>query len=405
MGMCSSLRSRLLGDCALSCTGDTGFGGNDDGWNTNTDASKPRNQRKAARKRSRMIDDWLKAEDIAYKLTHRLLLLGLEESGKSTIVKQMRILHGNGFSAEEKKLKVPDIKKNIKEAIGTIVRAMRELSPPVELANPDNQFRIDYIMNLTSHADFDFPLEFYEHTKALWQDEGVKACYERANEYQLIDRAQYFLDKIEIVQQDDYTPTDQDLLRSRFQTSGIHEAKFQVDKLNFHVFDIGCQFRKWMKCFNDATGIIFVVDSSSYNMVLPWDDETNRLQEALHLYRCIAQRPWDGWRSVLLFLNKQDLLAEKVLAGKWKIEDYFSDFIRYTTPEEAIPEPGEDPRVTRAKYFIRDEFLRVSIASSAGQKNCYPHFTCAVDTENIQRVFNDCRDILLRMYLREFGPL
>lgn len=27
----------------------------------------------------------------------------------------------------------------------------------------------------------------------------------------------------------------------------------------------------------------------------------------------------------------------------------------------ATPEPGEDPRVTRAKYFIRDEFL-VSIS-------------------------------------------
>lgn len=32
--------------------------------------------------------------------------------------------------------------------------------------------------------------EFYEHTKTLWQDEGVKACYERSNEYQLIDCAQ-----------------------------------------------------------------------------------------------------------------------------------------------------------------------------------------------------------------------
>lgn len=32
--------------------------------------------------------------------------------------------------------------------------------------------------------------EFYEHTKTLWQDDGVKACYERSNEYQLIDCAQ-----------------------------------------------------------------------------------------------------------------------------------------------------------------------------------------------------------------------
>ncbi|XP_066450183.1 guanine nucleotide-binding protein G(s) subunit alpha-like [Eleutherodactylus coqui] len=408
MGMCSSLRSRLLGDRAISGISNTGSGGNDDGWNTNTDASKPRNQRKAARKRSRMIDDWLKAEDIAYKQAHRLLIEGLEESGKSTIVKQMRILHGNGFSAEEKKLKVQDIKKNIKEAIETIVRAMRELSPPVELANPDNQFRIDYIMNLPSHEDFDFPPVFYEHTKALWQDEGVKACYERANGYYLIDRAQYFLDKIEIVQQDDYTPTDQDLLRCRLQTSGIYEAKFQVDKVNFHVFQIGYQFRKWIKCFNDATGIIFVVDSSSYNMVIREDNPTNRLQGALQLFNYIwnsrwARRiSWNGQRtadtrwtnSVFLFLNKQDLLAEKVLAGKWKIEDYFPDFVRYTSPDDAIPEPGEDPRVTRAKYFIRDEFLRISSASGSGQMYCYPHFTCAVDTENNHH----CQDILKGMH-------
>ncbi|KAG9491310.1 hypothetical protein GDO78_000029 [Eleutherodactylus coqui] len=399
--MCSSLRSRLLGDCALSCTSDTGSGGNDDGWNTNTDASKPRNQRKAARRRSRMIDDWLKAEDKAYKLTHRLLLMGLDESGKSTIVKHMRILNGNGFSAEEKKLKVQDIKKNIKEAIETIVRAMRELSPPVELANPDNQFRIDYIMNLLSHEDFDFPPEFYEHTKALWQDKGVKACYERANEYDLIDCAQYFLDKIEIVQQDDYTPTDQDLLRCRFQTSGIHEAKFQVDKVNFHVFDIGrhCLLRTWIKFFNEATGILYVVDSSSYNMVLPWDDETNRLKDALQLFRCICCNSLIRSFSVVLFLNKQDLLAEKVLAGKWKIEDYFPEFDWYTTPDDAIPEPGEDPRVTRAKYFIRDKFLDETPTLMGDERNCYPHFTCAVDTENIQRVFNDCQDILKKMYL------
>lgn len=84
------------------------------------------------------------------------------------------------------------------------------------------------------------------------------------------------------------------------------------------------------------------------------------------------------------------MLAEKVLAGKSKIEDYFPEYARYTIPNEglcpteipevligflftsvsvnceslvllATPEPGEDPRVTRAKFFIRDEFL-VSIS-------------------------------------------
>ncbi|PIO37823.1 hypothetical protein AB205_0214040, partial [Aquarana catesbeiana] len=138
---------------------------------------------------------------------------------------------------------------------------------------------------------------------------------------------------------------------------------------------------------------------------------------------------WLRTISVILFLNKQDLLAEKVLAGKSKIEDYFPEFARYTTPDDvtdsvinlvppmftlstffllpflASPELGEDPRVTRAKYFIRDEFLRISTASGDGRHYCYPHFTCAVDTENIRRVFNDCRDIIQRMHLRQYELL
>uniref|UniRef100_A0A8C6PUM4 Guanine nucleotide-binding protein G(s) subunit alpha n=1 Tax=Nothobranchius furzeri TaxID=105023 RepID=A0A8C6PUM4_NOTFU len=128
-----------------------------------------------------------------------------------------------------------------------------------------------------------------------------------------------------------------------------------------------------------------------------------QLQKDKQVYR--ATHRWLRTISAILFLNKQDLLAEKVLAEKSKIEEYFPEFARYTTPDDAIPEPGEDPRVTRAKYFIRDEFLTISTASGGGRHYCYPHFTCAVDTENIRRVFNDCRDIIQRMHLRQYELL
>ncbi|KAJ3595521.1 hypothetical protein NHX12_004824 [Muraenolepis orangiensis] len=224
----------------------------------------------------------------------------------------------------------------------------------------------------------------------------------------LLNNGLIFLDRIDSVRQSDYTPTDQDLLRCRVLTSGIFETRFQVDKVNFHMFDVGGQRderRKWIQCFNDVTAIIFVVASSSYNMVIREDNNTNRLREALDLFRSIWNNRWLRTISVILFLNKQDMLAEKVLAGKSKIEDYFPEYARYTIPNEATPEPGEDPKVTRAKFFIRDEFLRISTASGDGRHYCYPHFTCAVDTENIRRVFNDCRDIIQRMHLRQYELL
>ncbi|XP_062376809.1 guanine nucleotide-binding protein G(olf) subunit alpha isoform X1 [Sardina pilchardus] len=363
---------------------------------------------KEAKKISIRIDRELKEQKREYRQTYRLLLLGAGESGKSTIVKQMRILHVNGFNAEEKKQKILDIRKNVKDAIVTIVSAMSTLIPPVPLGNVANQPRIDYIKSIAPLSDFDYTEEFFDHAKHLWEDEGVKACFERSNEYQLIDCAQYFLDKIDPVSQPDYTPTDQDLLRCRVLTSGIFETRFQVDKVNFHMFDVGGQRderRKWIQCFNDVTAIIFVAASSSYNMVIREDNSTNRLRESLDLFRSIWNNRFLRTISVILFLNKQDMLAEKILAGKSKLEDYFPDYARYSPPTDAAGDPGEDPRVTRAKFFIRDEFLRISTASGDGKHYCYPHFTCAVDTENIRRVFNDCRDIIQRMHLRQYELL
>nr|AGY52592.1 G protein a subunit [Crassostrea angulata] len=363
---------------------------------------------KKAKEANKRIEKLLAKDKQIYKATHRLLLLGAGESDKSTIVKQMRILHVNGFGPDERKQKIEDIKKNIRDAILSIVGAMASLNPPVLLENPDNQFRVDYMLNVASQPDFDYPAEFYEHTEILWSDKGVQACYERSNEYQLIDCAQYFLDRVHIVKQSDYTPSEQDILRCRVLTSGIFETRFTVDKVNFHMFDVGGQRderRKWIQCFNDVTAIIFVTACSSYNFVLREDPSQNRLKESLVLFHSIWNNRWLRIISIILFLNKQDLLAEKVKAGKSKIEDYFPEYKRYQIPPDAVLELNEDPEVARAKYFIRDEFLRISTASGDGKHYCYPHFTCAVDTENIRRVFNDCRDIIQRMHLRQYELL
>ncbi|CAH1779778.1 unnamed protein product, partial [Owenia fusiformis] len=279
---------------------------------------------KNKREANKRIEKQLQKDKQLYRATHRLLLLGAGESGKSTIVKQMRILHVNGFGTDEKRQKIEDIKKNIRDAILTITGAMSTLNPPISLENPRDQFRVDYIQDIASQADFDYPSEFYEHTEILWKDQGVVSCFERSNEYQLIDCAKYFLDKVHLIKMPDYTPSEQDILRCRVLTSGIFETKFSVDKVNFHMFDVGGQRderRKWIQCFNDVTAIIFVTACSSYNLVLRKIQVRIGSRNPWNLLKYLEQR-WLRTISVILFLNKQDLLKEKVKAGKSKIEDY-----------------------------------------------------------------------------------
>ena len=43
---------------------------------------------------------------------------------------------------------------------------------------------------------------------------------------------------------------------------------------------------------------------------------------------------WLRTISIILFLNKQDLLAEKVKSGKSRIEDYFPGYAEYQTESE-----------------------------------------------------------------------
>lgn len=361
-------------------------------------------------RKNKAINDQLKKDKDVYKSTHRLLLLGAGESGKSTIVKQMKILHKDGYTEDERLEKVPDIHNNVREIILTVVAAMPSINPPVELANPDNQKYAQFIRDVVANPGFtDYTQEFFDKVEKLWEDEGVKSCYKRSNEYQLIDSAEYFMAPVKLreVARKDFIPSDQDILRCRVLTSGIFETKFIVDKVHFHMFDVGGQRierRKWIQCFNDVTAIIFVVATSSFNMVIREDETTNRLKESLDLFESIWNNRWLRSVSIILFLNKQDKLKTKIEEGK-KLEDYFVEFGSYSPPESSVREPGDSVLFSRAKFFIRDQFVKVSMKTHDGRHFCYPHFTTAIDTENIRRVFESCRDIIQRMHLVKYELL
>ncbi|KAJ7016333.1 guanine nucleotide-binding protein alpha-3 subunit, partial [Mycena alexandri] len=56
---------------------------------------------RSERARSEAIDKQIQSDSKRYKKECKILLLGSGESGKSTIVKQMKIIHQGGFEERE----------------------------------------------------------------------------------------------------------------------------------------------------------------------------------------------------------------------------------------------------------------------------------------------------------------
>lgn len=50
----------------------------------------------------------------------------------------------------------------------------------------------------------------------------------------------------------------------------------------------------------------------------------NRMNESLALFRTIVSYPWFANSSIILFMNKKDLLEEKIMTSH--LVDYFPDF-------------------------------------------------------------------------------
>lgn len=71
------------------------------------------------------------------KIRSSLCPKGTGESGKSTFIKQMRIIHGGGYTDEDKRSYAKLVYQNIYTSIQAMVRAMEALSIP--FSDPQNQ--------------------------------------------------------------------------------------------------------------------------------------------------------------------------------------------------------------------------------------------------------------------------
>uniref|UniRef100_A0A8B9FPF5 G protein subunit alpha o1 n=1 Tax=Amazona collaria TaxID=241587 RepID=A0A8B9FPF5_9PSIT len=335
-------------------------------------------EERAALERSKAIEKNLKEDGISAAKDVKLLLLGAGESGKSTIVKQMKIIHEDGFSGEDVKQYKPVVYSNTIQSLAAIVRAMDTLG--IEYGDKEQT------QLLVMSGCWEEPISLLATMMRLWADSGIQECFNRSREYQLNDSAQYYLDSLDRIGAADYQPTEQDILRTRVKTTGIVETHFTFKNLHFRLFDVGGQRserKKWIHCFEDVTAIIFCVALSGYDQVLHEDETTNRMHESMKLFDSICNNKWFTDTSIILFLNKKDIFEEKIKKSPLSL-----CFPEYTGNEK------EAVAYIQAQYESKNK---------STNKEIYTHITCATDTNNIQFVFDAVTDVIIANNLRGCG--
>ncbi|CAO3656640.1 unnamed protein product [Mucor fragilis] len=340
--------------------------------------------------RNKEIDTQIKQAKADSQREIKLLLLGAGESGKSTVLKQIKLIHYGGYSQEERDEFKEIVYSNTVQSMRVILEAMETMQVSLENQAVGNRYR-DIVCALPIQVQ-SWSAELVEAIQYLWKDKNLLSVYDRYQEYQLNDSAKYFFDSIDRIGDPDYTPTDQDVLRARVKTTGITETTFRIGEFTYHMFDLGGQRserKKWIHCFENVMAIIFMVALSEFDQVLIEDENVNRMKESLLLFDSICNSKWFKKTSMILFLNKIDIFREKI-EHNHLLSDTFPEYKGANTYQ-------------KTSQYLMQRFLVLNKESAT--KQIYTHFTCATDTAQMEFVMNAINDIIIQNNLRDVGLL
>ena len=191
----------------------------------------------------------------------------------------------------------------------------------------------------------------------------------------IIDGHKEYLQDVARIASPSFKPTTQDVLNARVKTTQVVMERYRIDGIDFEMYDVGGQRserRKWLDCFDNVDAVLFVAALSEYDQKLAEARRSNRMIEALELFRSVCNNRAfsNSQTSIMLFLNKKDIFAEKILYSDIQAQAEFKDY--------AGPPKDFNHGVI---YFIQ-KFKECLISDEQEFKDSFIHVTCATDTNN-----------------------
>lgn len=347
----------------------------------------------------RMIEQKMQKDQLTDKKTKKLLFLGAGGSGKSTLFKQLKVIHGGSKRKGERSLSAEELDSYKATVHQNIMIGMKDLCAGALDEWEGKVKNVDLAEELAeTDVNQEVTQEMANKIRTLWDnDAGIQEAWKIRGRLQVQDTLKYFIKNLDRITHPDYTPTTADVLHARSRTTGIVEQEFMIKAHPFLVVDVGGQRnerKKWIHSFDSVTAVIFVAALSAYDQTLYEDEDTNRMQESLKVFKEILTLKTFANTDVILFMNKADLFDEKMKAGS-PITEAFPEYQRETTFEV-----GSQEDIRHAFGYIKKKFLA---QNPNKQRNIIVHKTCATDTKLVEQIFNDVQRIIIDKALKDMG--
>jgi guanine nucleotide-binding protein subunit alpha len=229
----------------------------------------------------------------------------------------------------------------------------------------------------------------------MWRDPQVRKCLDEKR-LRLEETSGFYLDEIPRITAKKYIPIDADVLKARLKTMGVVEYKFSILSgsnrgVQWRIYDVGGarnQRQAWAPYFAHVNAIIFLAPISTFDQVLAEDPHVNRLEDSLLLWKSVVSNKLLEQVSIVLFLNKCDLLRAKLEAGV-RLNHHMVSYGDRPNDYDSV-----------SKYF-RNKFGVIHQSYTPNkERELYIHLTSVTDTRRTHTIILTVRDIIIKRNLR-----
>ncbi|XWS67506.1 hypothetical protein CRYUN_Cryun04dG0012400 [Craigia yunnanensis] len=382
----------------------------------------------------------------------KILLVGYQKSGTSTIYKQAKILYNISFSSNEHQNIKLMIQSNLYGYLAILLEGRERFEEEILLENRKRQIAegsgssgsasqidgktkysisprlkafSDWLVQVMVSGNLEviFPAATQEYAPfigELWNDAAFQATYNRRHELDMLPRvATYFLERAFEISRTDYEPSDMDILYAEGITSsnGLscmefsfptieressidgyqHDPSARYQLIRLHPSSLG-ENCKWVEMFEDVHIVLFCVSLTDYDE-FSLDSNgvpTNKMLASKQLFESIVTHSTFEQQDFLLILNKADLLEEKIEQVPLTRCEWFHDFNPVISHNHYNNNSNNRNNHTslaqRAFHYIAAKFKR--LFNSLTDRKLYVSMVTGLEPDSVDEALRYTRDIL-----------